>query len=1275
MNLSTEKYEVLPGTDLSLKNEKKKKKRTGSDGGGGDKKGKTTKGSDGNTNKNKNKKRTAAVVMESSEEESSDDEDDAASDFVVSDNEESSDEESLASEQESDQSDMDMSDDSEGGRKRKQPAAVVAVAKKSKTRVEATIEATKPTTATGTKTPSGVALNTSRIGLTPAGLPTTTAKKTPASRFNTTATPGLLSSEKYTPTTTPGSANLKNAIQDTGVERFLARDVQRFPWMQADQIRDAKKRRPSDPGYDHTSIHIPPDWFVKEKISAGQRQWWDFKALNWDAVLLFKMGKFYELFEMDAKVGADILGLSFMKGDQPHCGFPEAAYHQMAETLARAGRRVVVIEQTETPDALAVRNEERKKKGLKKESVVRREKVVVLTKGTLNDAGMLATAPEASYLMCLVELSVPTNDDNGTSKMGEGVMRPKVWVGMCAVDAATGQVLLGQWLDDDSRTQLRNALTALQPVEVVLARGRASNPAKKVIRGLLRDPLVNEYELGSGRFWTVDTLLEKLPSYFDDASSMPTVLDSIVNDKNVNAAVASALAGCLAYLNDGMLDKQVMAARRFELVSEAYGVGSGRSRSRSRSSKNDGGVDDSDGGTTPDNEDMKGLLANKVKHMSLDGAALENLEVLENTEGKLTGTLLAAVDNCVTPAGRRRLRQWLCRPLFSIKDITARQDAIADLMGPAAADGAVTARHHFSGLADLERSIARLAAAGAGCGSGRDAPHVVLYEDVSKKRVQAFSSAIKGLAAIQDAMINGFQNLLTNNSSITSLLLRQLVTPGLSFPDMKVPLEELLTATDWSAAERSGRVIPEQGVDPVYDSAVQTVESVEQELQDHLKEMKDHMVSGVPNKSHIKYVSLMKESHVIEVPESAKVPADWEPMQGKKGVKRYSNIILKELAKELETAKDAVEAAQSGILQGLVVKFAANRDMWLAAVECMAHLDALMSLAVAGSCGSGPMCRPTFLPSPPPSSSSEANTTIATTPLFRAKSLRHPAEVSGLAGEGNFVPNDIQMGGSHDNDDDNDNDTNASVSASSPSPGFIVLTGPNMGGKSTLMRQVCLASLLAQVGAWVPAASLEMSPVDAIFVRMGARDRIMLGQSTFFVELSETAGALARATRNSLVALDELGRGTATSDGAAIASAVLDHFASTVKCRGIFATHYHHIADSHAEDAGVAIKHMACKVTTPQNTPNNDDDDGGAAVEEVTFLYKLTQGACPKSYGVNVARLAGLPESIVKRAAVVSSQTQKEREQQGGMIVGGEEDDEEELCRAVKAARELLQQL
>lgn len=205
-----------------------------------------------------------------------------------------------------------------------------------------------------------------------------------------------------------------------------------------------------------------------------------------------------------------------------------------------------------------------------------------------------------------------------------------------------------------------------------------------------------------------------------------------------------------------------------------------------------------------------------------------------------------------------------------------------------------------------------------------------------------------------------------------------------------------------------------------------------------------------------------------------------------------------------------------------------------------------------------------------------------------------------------------------------------------------------------------LLLLLLQVGAWVPADSLELTPVDAIFVRMGAKDSIMTGQSTFFVELSETAAMLHRATPSSLVILDELGRGTATLDGAAIASAVLQHLAHVVGCRGLFATHYHHLASEHEVDSKVAIMHMACAVSGGAGDEEEamevdgavgagggsgaaasaPADRGDAAVDlpDVTFLYQLAPGACPKSYGTNVARLAGLPAAVVSRAAAVSQE-------------------------------------
>ncbi|KAL0371529.1 UNVERIFIED_CONTAM: DNA mismatch repair protein MSH6 [Sesamum angustifolium] len=201
-----------------------------------------------------------------------------------------------------------------------------------------------------------------------------------------------------------------------------------------------------------------------------------------------------------------------------------------------------------------------------------------------------------------------------------------------------------------------------------------------------------------------------------------------------------------------------------------------------------------------------------------------------------------------------------------------------------------------------------------------------------------------------------------------------------------------------------------------------------------------------------------------------------------------------------------------------------------------AELDVLISLSIASEYYEGKTCRPVL-------SASHSDEV----PFLTAKSLGHPVLRSDTLAEGTFVTNDFKLGGSG----------NASV---------IVLTGPNMGGKSTLLRQVCLAVILAQIGADVPAESFALSPIDRIFVRMGAKDHIMAGHSTFLTELLETASMLSSATRNSLVALDELGRGTSTSDGQAIAASVLEHFVRTVQCRGMFSTHYHRLAVDYQKD-------------------------------------------------------------------------------------------------------------
>jgi DNA mismatch repair protein MSH6 len=699
----------------------------------------------------------------------------------------------------------------------------------------------------------GVALN-SGFSITPnseaagAGKPAAAAAAPRPAAGHAPAPAAALRSalDRASPAAAGAAAALSEAAADDDVARFSGRDAARFPFLQPSRIRDAARRRPGEPGYDPRTLHVPADWFKAAKVSEGQRQWWDFKAAHYDAVLLFKMGKFYELFEMDAHVGAEVLGLSYMKGDQPHCGFPEAAYHAHAERLARAGRRVVVVEQTETPEGLARRNDARRAAGQKKEGVVRREAVAVLTRGTLTDAEMLGAAPDAQYLMAVAELPLPPGgdgDDADTEGGAAGAAALHAWVGAAAVDAATGQVLVGQWRDDELRSRLRAALTALQPVEVVLPLGgeALSAASRRVVAGVLRRPRVNELPPGpgAGQFWSGEAALAALEGggYYTAARPMPPVLAAMRADPGAHAAAAAALGGCLSYLKDAMLDRRVLASGRVDTLAEAYGIGADA----------DGGAGGGGGAAA--------AAGGGPACMALDGPALENLEILENGDGGVAGTLLAALDHCATPFGRRRLRQWLCRPLCRAAEIGARQDAVQDLMGPAE-EAAGAARRALAGLSDLERGLARLGAAGAGAGAARDGPTVVLYEDAARRRVRAFCAALRGLERVAQAAA------AFAGAGATAPLLLDLVVAGRGrMPDLEGPLAEVRAAADWEEAEASGRVVPAPGVDPDFDAARAGVDAADAALAGYLAGARRAVGR------ELAFASLNKESHVLEAPE------------------------------------------------------------------------------------------------------------------------------------------------------------------------------------------------------------------------------------------------------------------------------------------------------------------------------------------------------------------------------------------------------------------------
>eukprot|EP00698_Gefionella_okellyi_P003683 TRINITY_DN13445_c0_g1_i1.p1 TRINITY_DN13445_c0_g1~~TRINITY_DN13445_c0_g1_i1.p1 ORF type:complete len:1151 (+),score=299.87 TRINITY_DN13445_c0_g1_i1:80-3532(+) len=738
-------------------------------------------------------------------------------------------------------------------------------------------------------------------------------------------------------------------------------------------------------------------------------------------------------------------------------------------------------------------------RGTGAKAIISRELKQVLTAGTLVDEALIGDYNSA-YLMAVAE----------DAESGH--------YGICFVDSSTGRFRVSFIEDDQHRTKFETLVVQIRPKEFVFAKNGISAQALSIVKRHVVSPIIN-YLKPDTEFWTAEKTAEKLVQdvYFGDDEWPACVREA----RDSKPLVLSAIGGCVSYLNQLKLDVELVSLKNFDWY-DAHAEGS---------------------------------------MMVLDGATLSNLEILQNSDGGVDGTLFKLLNQCQTPFGKRLFRQWLCHPLRRIADINDRLDAIDDLN--ARSDLVAILASGMQKLPDLERMISRIHA-----GTMKLPDFLIVLESFRKVSTM-------------------FEKLQEDAAKFKSRRLRAITTFDDVLPDLRPLVQFFNEAFDQQEAKKEGVIMPKEGMVADYDRVQAKIVAVEKKLKRHLSEQREYFGS-----ENVKYKDINKELYQIEVPVSAlkgvTVTNEYSVMSQTKEVKRFWTPFIREQMPILERAKEERTDILKDVLFKMLAKFDEHFMTARRAVDCIAELDCLLCLARNSKVPG--VCRPVFVDS--------------AEPVLELQECRHPCMEAMF---GSFVPNDIALGGTH--------------------AATVILTGPNMGGKSTLLRQTCVAVIMAQLGCYVPAVACKLSPVDRIFTRVGASDRILAGQSTFMVELYETSNILRNATKQSLVILDELGRGTSTYDGYAIAYAVIDYMTRATCCRALFSTHYHNLCTELAENSAIALFHMDCLV---------DDEK-----REVTFLYKLKTGDCPKSYGMHVASMAGVPESVVARAEMIAAEFEK----------------------------------
>ena len=856
---------------------------------------------------------------------------------------------------------------------------------------------------------------------------------------------------------------------------------------------------------------------MTEPTTPLMRQYHAVKKQHPSALLLFRLGDFYELFYEDAVVASKILQITLTSRNKekdqavPMCGVPYHAAENYIARLIRAGHKVAICEQMEQPGP-----------GKK---IVRREVVRVLTPGTASGSG-LVEAKENNYLAAVARSGPQAN------AAGAGGRGTEVIVGLAFVDLSTGEFRATEFRGEKANARLRDELGVLRPREILLAKPVTLFPV------------------------AASTELENL-------GAVETRLDDWVFESNYATRILEEhfrVAALEGFGLDGHPCATSAAGALVHYLRETSAIGA-------RSPEDSAAVPS----MRPSGAGLEHIdrieFYEQQNGMVLDAVTTRNLELVEPSAGDdASATLLLAIDETATGMGARLLRGWIVRPEIALDEINARLDAVAELRSGTIVREEL--RKTLEGILDLERLTSRVTL-------GVATPRDLLALRQSLERVPGLRKLIAeaspkptgDVEAPSNAQSGRLSSLREQLDEMTDVC--ETIARGISDDPPSVANDPGVIRTGYNAQLDELHAITKQGR--------QIIAAMEE---------RERKRTGIGSLK-IRYNNIFGFYIEISNANAHLAPADYERKQTLVNAERFTSPELKSHEQKVLSAEERVREIERRLYSEIREGIAHQAGRLRKTASAIAQLDVLVNFARIAAARN--YSRPEF--------TDKSVARKGKRGILMIAGGRHPVIEKLLEERGErFVPNDLYL------DDE--------------SQFLLVITGPNMGGKSTYLRQAALISVMAQMGSFVPAVQAKLPLLDRIFTRIGASDNLARGRSTFLVEMSEVAAILNTATAASLVLLDEVGRGTSTFDGLSIAWAVVESLHAGSKPRTLFATHYHELTELEQLLPGVKNVHVAVQ----------------EAGSEIIFLRRVEPGSANKSYGIEVARLAGLPGEVISRA-------------------------------------------